>query len=790
MSADEKPSHRWEGEQFRLLVENVKDYAIFVLDTGGHVQTWSLGGERLLGYTEAEILGAPFSRFFTDADIANDEPRKELEGALRTGRGLDDRWHVRKDGTLFWCSGVLTPLRDEQGELRGYAKIMRDLTQQKLHEDYRHESEQRHAAEKKLHDDALKSSEGRFRALMEQAPFSVQILSPDGSTVRVNNAWTERWGITLADLEGYNMLEDAQLEEKGALPYIRRAFAGEATRIPPIQYDPKRTLPGIAQEEGTRWVSAVAYPLKDDAGRVQQVVLVHDDITSRIQAENALRESEEKLRLLADTIPQLAWMARADGHIFWYNRRWYDYTGMSAEELEGWGWQSAHDPEVLPEVLALWKRSIDEGIPFEMVFPLRAADGTFRPFLTRVNPLRDKVGRLVCWFGTNTDISEMKRMEESLREADRRKDEFLAVLAHELRNPLAPIRNSLQILKLPGLDATTAQRSREIMERQVNNLVRLVDDLLDVSRVATGKIELRKEPLDLQSVVTRALEIVQPLIDYHASRVEVVPAEEPLVLDADPVRLAQVVSNLLTNAIRYSPAGARVKVSSRRESNTAVLHVKDEGAGIPADTLPRVFDAFFQGESPTTRSIGGLGIGLTLVRRLVEMHGGTVDAHSEGPGRGSEFIVRLPLGPAVLHAPRAVSSVAVETSMERHRLMVVDDNKDAADSLAELLRQQGHEVRVAHDGPTALDIAKEYLPALIFLDIGMPQMDGYEVARRIRNEPALARTVLAALTGWGQAEDRNRSGRAGFDHHLVKPAEMKALEDVLRNLARPQPAPH
>ncbi len=630
----------------------------------------------------------------------------------------------------------------------------------------------------------LRRSEERFRSLMDQAPFSIQVFSPDGRTSRVNRAWEELWGVTLDQIGDYNILEDRQLEAKGVLPAIRRAFAGEPAFVPAIRYDPNETIPDRTKHaDPVRWVAAVAYPLKDDAGRVREVVLVHQDITGQRRAEAALRESEEKLRLLADTIPQLAWMARADGHIFWYNRRWYEYTGTTPEQMEGWGWQSVHDPDVLPRVLERWKGSIASGEPFDMVFPLRGADGQFRPFLTRVNPLRDEGGGILYWFGTNTDISDIKRMEEALRDADRRKDEFLATLAHELRNPLAPIRNSLQILKMPRVDAATAQQTRDMMERQVHHLVRLVDDLLDVSRVMRGKIELRREPVELATVVARAVETAKPLIEVQGHQLDLSLPGESLLLDADPVRLAQVVGNLLTNSAKYTEANGHIWLTARRECDQAVLSVRDSGIGIAPDMLPHVFELFVQVDHAATRSQGGLGIGLTLVKNLVEMHGGTVEAHSAGLGKGCEFVVRLPLTVQQGQQPPDESGERrPESPPSGHRLLVVDDNEDAALSLAMLLRLQGHEVRVAHDGPSALEVATSYRPDLVFLDIGMPGMDGYEVARRLRKTPGLEKTVLAALTGWGQQEDRRRTAEAGFDHHLVKPPEPKVVEELLASI--------
>jgi PAS domain S-box-containing protein len=382
---------------------------------------------------------------------------------------------------------------------------------------------------------------------------------------------------------------------------------------------------------------------------------------------------------------------------------------------------------------------------------------------------------------------ENTQLYQALREADRRKDEFLATLAHELRNPLAPIRNSLQILKMPRLDAATIERSRDMMERQVHHLVRLVDDLLDVSRVMRGKIELRKERVELSTVIARAVETVQPLIEAQGHELTVHLPPESLSLDADPVRLAQVVGNLLTNAAKYTEANGRIRLTAQREDGEAVLRVRDSGIGIAPDMLPHIFELFVQVDHAATRSQGGLGIGLTLVKNLVEMHHGAVEAHSEGLGEGCEFVVRLPLIPQEYRQRIEEENGGAQREPARssgHRLLVVDDNRDAADSLAMLLRLQGHEVRVAHDGPAALEMVNGYCPALVFLDIGMPGMDGYEVARRLRQQPGLNNVRLAALTGWGQQEDRRRTAEAGFDHHLVKPVEPKALEGLLADLKR------
>jgi len=353
-----------------------------------------------------------------------------------------------------------------------------------------------------------------------------------------------------------------------------------------------------------------------------------------------------------------------------------------------------------------------------------------------------------------------------------------------LRNPLAPIRTSLQLLKMPRLDAGTLERTRAVMERQVNHLVRLVDDLLDVSRVTLGKIDLRKEKVELAAVVARAVETVQPLMEALGHRLELSIPNESMVLYADPVRLAQVIANLLTNAAKYTEANGHIWVSATQQASGHVeLTVRDDGIGIGADALPHVFELFVQVDHTSTKAQGGLGIGLTLAKTLVEMHGGTVEARSAGLGKGCEFIVRLSL--TAQHDEKVLGRLDdqqdfLKLSTGGKRLLVVDDNKDAAESLAELLRFDGHHVRVAHDGASALAMAEIYELQAIFLDIGMPGMDGFEVARRIRQMPGLDGTVLAALTGWGQLEDRQRTKQAGFDHHLVKPVDPETLEALLK----------
>jgi len=370
---------------------------------------------------------------------------------------------------------------------------------------------------------------------------------------------------------------------------------------------------------------------------------------------------------------------------------------------------------------------------------------------------------------------------EEREAADERKNRFLATLAHELRNPLAPIRNSLSVLRFgPGPPAVPAY---EIMDRQVNHMVRLIDDLLDVSRITRGKIELRKGSVDLADVIAAAVETSRPLIDAANHTLEVALPAEALGLDADPVRLAQVFSNLLNNAAKYTDPGGRIRIAARREQDSAVVTVSDTGVGIAAESLSRVFDMFAQGDAQDRRSQSGLGIGLALARSLVEMHGGSIAAASEGEGKGSPFVVRLPLG-GPLQTVAAGATAPAPHLKGMQRILIVDDNRDAANTLGDLLQLIGAEARVVYDGATALEALGEFRPSVVLLDLGMPGMDGYEVARRIRAQPQTRDTTLIALTGWGEASDRQRSRQAGFQHHLVKPVDADAMQAVLASLQR------
>jgi PAS domain S-box-containing protein len=496
-------------------------------------------------------------------------------------------------------------------------------------------------------------------------------------------------------------------------------------------------------------------------------------------SEERLRESERRFRMVADNIAQLAWTCDKLGNVTWYNQRWLDYTGLNHEAMEGWEWSKVQHPDHLDRVVARVKRSAETGEPWEDTFPLRGKDSEYRWFLSRAVPIRDAAGNIIRWFGTNTDITEQRQAEAALKEADHRKNEFLAMLAHELRNPLAPIHNAVQVLRLTGGNGEAVASASAMMERQVGQMVRLVDDLLDLSRISRGKIELRRVRVELASAVHHAVEAARPLVQSMEHDLTVILPPTPIYLHADPTRLAQVIGNLLNNACKFTNKGGHISLTVEQVDSQAIVRVRDPGIGIAADQLPRIFDMFMQIDTSLERSVSGLGLGLTLVKNLVEMHNGTVEVNSDGIGKGTEFVVRLPImaGATKPSPPEPPTSESSRTTARR--ILVVDDNRDSAESLAMLLKLTKNDTHTAYDGLEAVEAAATWKPDVILFDIGLPKLNGYEACRRIREQPWGRGMIMVALTGWCQQEDRQRSSEAGFDGHLVKPVDLAALTQLL-----------
>jgi PAS domain S-box-containing protein len=618
-------------------------------------------------------------------------------------------------------------------------------------------------------------AKGLLAAIVASSDDAIISKTLDGNILTWNASAERLFGYSAAEAIGQPitlLIPPERLQEEADI--LRRLRRGE-------RIDHLETV--RVTKDGRRIdVSLTVSPLVDERGKVIGASKVARDVTERKKVDDALRAAQEQLQVVTDHMAVVVTRCSRDLRYLWVSRGAAAWFGQPADDIIG-----RSIPEFLGsdafETIRPYVECVLRGerVEFETLVPY----ASLGPRWVRAvyTPTSDESGQIDGWVAVITDTTEHHRLEEALREADRRKDEFLAVLAHELRNPLAPIRNSLDILRLTSRHDSTGQPFADMMERQVSHMVRLVDDLLEVSRITRGKVELRKELVPIATVVRSAVEASLPLIEGAGHKFSLTIPSDPLIVDGDPVRLAQVVSNLLNNAAKYTDPRGQISLAVLREDDSVVISVSDTGSGISADMLPGIFELFTQAHRDRTQ--GGLGIGLTLVRSLVEQHGGTVTAKSEGLGRGSEFTVRLPLLSAHRSAADPRPRPAPSGAVIPHRVLVVDDNADAAESLRMLLELLGAEVHVAHTGPAALEAVSIHKPAAVILDIGIPGMSGYEVAQRIRAHPDFGEVRLIALTGWGQDDDRRRSLMAGFDYHLVKPADVATLQAVLSSVDVP-----
>ena len=610
----------------------------------------------------------------------------------------------------------------------------------------------------------------RLAAIVENSPDAILVIDRGGTVTDWNHGAERLYGYSAEEMIGVSVSAVVPPESADELDRILETVRrGEV--IGP--YDTVR----LRRDGSPVYVSLTASPITDVQGAVIGISWIGRDITERKRAEEALRESEAQLTALYEHNPAGVVLSElATGRFLRVNEAFVRILGYTREEAVG------HTMAELGMVASAEERE-------QMIGGLRQGDTyTNREMTVRAKGDRPvfilasarllEIGGTQCIVNAAVDITERKAAEDALHEADRRKDEFLAMLSHELRNPLAAISAALQLLGMRGLDDPKMERARDAAERQARHMARLLDGLLDVARVTRGTIALHTQVVALDGIVATAVDTARPAIVAKGHELCVLLPPDPLRLQADPPRLVQVVANLLDNAAKYTPAGGHILVSAGRENDEAVMRVRDDGIGIPVDLLPRVFDLFTQGERSPARSEGGLGIGLTIVNKLVALHGGRVEAHSDGPGKGSEFVVRLPLLPAqARHAEGADQEAGTRPPL---RVLVVDDIADAADVLAMVVEVDGHDAQVARSGPAAVELAAAYRPDVVLLDLGMPGMDGYEVARRLRRQQGGERMTIIAVTGYGQDEDRERTRAAGFDHHLVKPVDMDALRRLLQ----------
>jgi PAS domain S-box-containing protein len=775
-------------------IVETSDDAIISRTLDGIIMTWNRSAERMYGYTAAEAVGQHIDLIIPEERRAED---KDVIMRLCRSEKVEHFETIRrsKDGRTIDISLAVSPIRDTDGRIIGASKVARDVT------------ERNRAAQE------ARRRASQLAVLMETAAIGLHRVGPDGTILWANATEMQMLGYAPDDYVGRHISE-FHADQDVIAEILDRQLRGENLQ------DFEARLK--CKDGAIKTVRIDSSALFED-GHFVYTQCFTTDVTDRTQAEQALRDSEAKYRTIFEGAAVSLWEE--------------DFSGVKAI-IEDLRMEGVHDfrryfeehPEVVQQAMGLIRvldandatvkmfRARDKAELLGALPKIFVRESVFieelvtvaekRTFLQAEALLNTVTGAPISVLFTMTlpsdkekldrvlfsllDITERVRLEkqmqehtETLADLHRRKDEFLAMLSHELRNPLAPIANAVQLLRLQrGSETQIQQQARTIIERQVGQLRRLIDDLLEVSRVTTGKFQVRLERIAMGGIVEGAVETVRPLIEARRHQLSVSVPTEPVWLHADAARLEQVVVNLLTNAAKYTEEGGQIDLSVEREGDMAALRVRDTGVGISREFLPHIFDLFAQAERAPDRSQGGLGIGLSLAKRLVEVHGGTLEAFST-VGQGSEFVVRLPAAsmPSTLAAP----AEGDHSTAHRCRVLVVEDNVDSAESLAMLLRAERHDVRTTHDSRTALQAALDYEPDVVLLDIGLPGLSGYEVARRMREQPTLQDVVLVALTGYGQETDRLLSRQAGFDHHLVKPADFGRVQDILATVLERAP---
>lgn len=695
--------------------------------------------EKLLNVQKSEILGKSHWEAFP-ASMDTQVERVLRQVAQDRLPATFENYYVPLER---WFQVWVYPARRE-----GISVYFRDITKQKLTE----------------------IDKNRFASLVENSQDFIGISDLEGHVLYLNSAALKIMGLQNREqaqatrVWDYFFPEDQDFIQNQFLPQVLRDGQGEVDiRVRNFQ----------SGEE--IWMSYNVLLMRDADGKPAGYGTVSRDITERRLADR----DRKLLASIVESSEDAIISKNLNGIIMSWNKGAERIFGYTADEVIGRPITILIPPENQNEERMILSR-LRRGERIETYESIRVTkDGRRLDISLTISPIRDESGRFVGASKVARDITERKRAEQMLKEADRRKDEFLATLAHELRNPLAPIRNGLQIMQMAGDDRVAIDKARAVMERQLKQMVRLIDDLLDLSRISRGKVELRCERLNLATIVQSAIETSRPLIDQSGHHLHIDLPTDPIFVHADMTRLAQVFSNLLNNAAKYTERGGNIWLSVRRENAHVAVSIRDNGIGIPPAMLPRIFEMFTQVDQSLEKSHGGLGIGLNIVQKLVEMHEGTVTATSAGYGHGSEFTVELPMDEEQLGTSEMGSSEGTQIPAGPRRILVADDNADIAESLALLLEMKGNEVRLASDGQEAVEMAAEYRPDVILLDIGMPRLNGYEACRQIRQQPWGKNTVIFALTGWGQEEDLRKSREAGFNHHLVKPVEPMVLFKML-----------
>jgi PAS domain S-box-containing protein len=749
-----------QRELFAITLSSIGD-AVITTDVQGKVTFLNPIAEKMTGWTSKEAAGRALEVVF---NIINESTRQPVEHpvtkVLREGRIVELANHsalVGRHGITTAIEDSAAPIRDLKGNLIGAVMVFHDVTAR------------RHA------ETALSESELQYRTFFNQAAVGIAVTNLNGLFLQVNRKLSELLGFTSEELQQRTFLQIAHPDERAeTADRMRQLSTGELS-------DAVLESRCVRKDGAVIWALSTVALVRDSSGRPHHLTGIVEDITHRKQAEEAQSRLAAVITSSDDSIISMT----LDGVVTSWNFGAERMYGYKAGEMIGQTTRILLPPGRPDEEPAILER-IRRGERIDHFETVRIRkDRVQMEVSIAVSPIEDARGKIIGASKITRDITQSKRSEATLREMDRRKDEFLATLAHELRNPLAPIRQAALISNADR--STDAQRrwSHDVIRRQVQHMSLLLDDLLDISRVTRGTLELRLETTELGRVIDAAVETARPIIDSKRHTLSVSAPEESIQLVADPLRLAQVLSNLLTNAAKYTDPEGQIQLRVERAEQSVVISVKDSGIGIPANATTNVFEMFSQVKSTQDRSEGGLGIGLALAKGLIDLHGGKIEARSAGLGFGSEFVVQLPW-----RAPRAIPSPDLSAPNAElptaRRILIADDNRDAAESLAMLLEIDGHRVRIAHDGRSAVAAFAEFQPEVALVDIGMPEMNGYDVARCVRQSSAGRAVTLIAVTGWGQDRDKARALEAGFNHHFTKPLEPERISEILRSMDKAQ----
>ena len=737
------------GELLRTTLASIGE-GVVMTDLDGRITSMNPIAEMLVGATEAAARGQLVGDVL---HIVDEETRGTIENpAVRILRGeaLGESARrdvlVSRDGSERAIDDSAAPVRDEHGHLVGSVFVFRDVS------------------ERRRTQQTLERSERELADFFENASVALHWIGPDGRILKANQAQLDMLGYSQDEYVGRHASR-FHVDRDVVDDALARLFHGDSlSKLPARMRCKDGSIKKVLLDCNSLW----------ENGRFVHTRCIMFDVTQQKREE----ETRSLLAAIVAASDDAIVSKTLDGDILSWNEGAQRIFGYSASEAVGRSIDLIIPPELRQEERQILER-LRQGERVEHFETIRVAkDGRRLDISLTISPVRDDSGRVIGASKVARDVTERKRMDLALREADRRKDEFLATLAHELRNPLAPIRHSLEILLRSEGDPRLFRNATDILRRQLSHMVRLVDDLLDVSRITRDRLQLQKTRVDVTSIIKHAVEAVRPLADREQQTIEVSLPRQAIHLDGDPVRLTQVFSNLFNNACQYTEPGGHIWLTAKRQGDEAVIVVKDSGIGMAADQLDGIFEMFAQVGDDPERPRRGLGIGLTLVRRLVQLHGGSVTARSEGRGLGSEFEVRLPALDERPDVDEAAPPHLTEASARR--ILVVDDNRDSAESIGTLLQLSGHRILIVHDGVAAVDAAEHFRPDVVLLDVGLPKISGIEACRRIRSQPWGKNIVIVALTGWGQENDRRKTTEAGFDAHLVKPVD---YDDLLQLIA-------